>query len=131
MALPARMEAPTGRAAGDDERAEAADRDGSAVAQPLADAAEKRAQRALGGALGAAGAAGQDRDEVGAVHEVGGGSAVMTRATASSKTADENGFSMTGTPAPSRKSQASTLAVSPVMKMKRRASAGSRSRTFV
>src|SRR2546428_757115 len=50
---------------------------------------------------------------------------VVTRRTASRKNAGGNGFSTTSAPASRRNVNASRFAVSPVMKMKRRASEGS------
>src|SRR5437773_9712273 len=109
-------------APGDDERAEAGDRDRLALTQRLVDADDERAEGAIRRRARAARRLRQDRDQLGLGH---GPAAVMTRHTASSKAVGENGFSTTGTSAPSMNVRDSSPAVSPVMKMKRWRSAGS------
>src|SRR3989442_14261089 len=130
------MAAVAGGAAGDHEGAEAGDGDGLALAQRLAHAADERGEGAIGGGAGAAGGLRENRHELGLGHadvtlrpgQYHEAAAAIRRHTASSNAIGENGFSTTGTSAPSVKARGRPPAAWPGMKMKRRRDAGSGAR---
>src|SRR5687767_8501558 len=115
----ARVPAAPGDAAGDHERPESADGDGAALTQRLAHGHHEGAERAIGRGARATGRTRQHAAELRARH-ADGAAALTTRYTASSNVLGLNGFSTTGMSVPSRNAHAPSVAVSPVMKMKRR-----------
>src|SRR6185503_10910198 len=110
------------------EGSEAADGHLAASLERIEDPVEESVERLLSGDLGAAGGLRHRADQVRLDHEPlllrerSGRSHALTRSTAWSRTCRVNGFERTGARMDSRTRHTSSLAVSPVMNTKRRAS---------